>query len=390
MSVNVHLSRLDLAPAQLLRRQPPRPVAERQPDYDLKFDFQTVFYDCFQDAEDGDQIVCIGPPLSNLAAQVTPAITRAFGKRWLSRTRVRSLDRVSELRLRPSRQIADLSGDLFAQSSLVPQPNLSELFRGRRVIMTKSRDNDLVWIRDWADFHARHHGCDAVLLYDNRSTKYGVADLHATLASVPGIATAVIVEWPFNMGPSGGGASPKAWVSANGVRHEFWDSDFSQYGVLQHARHRFLTFADAVLNCDIDELVLTTSRQSIFDLARRSRTGYLSFGGIWIENAAVEDRGDARRHRDYVHRRAPDPRYTTSKWAVVPSRCPPHAQWCVHWISGLAADDEASAQAELRHFNAITTNWRETRWRPQPPDASHAIDQEWVRWTDLEARPGRP
>lgn len=382
MSVEVRLSRLDLDPAQPLRREPPRRVEQRQADYDLKFDFQTVFYDCFLSV-DRRSIMCLGPPLLNLASRVTPAVVGAFGKRTFSRAVIRTLDRVSQFRLHPKRWSAELPPGLFAQHSLAAQPNLCELFRGKRVIMTMSKDNELAWIRDWAEFHARNHGCDAVLIYDNGSTRYEAAKVREIVAAIPGVDAAVVVNWPFSFGPSGAGGVVKVWVALNGLEHQVWDSDFCQYGYLEHARHRILASASAVLNSDIDELVLTAPRKSIFDLARRSRTGYLSFGGIWIENAALHDEGPARRHHQYFYRLAPKPRPATAKWVVVPSRCPARAQWCVHWISGMIPDIEASSHVLLRHFAAITTNWKARRWVPEQPGAAHEMDQELIHWMDI-------
>ena len=381
MSVEIRLSRLDLDPAQALRREPPRPREQRQADYDLKFDFRTVFCDCFQSA-DRRRLICLGPPLLNLASSVIPTCAKAFGKRMFSRAVVRTLDRVSQFWLQPKRWSAELPAGLFAQRELAAQPNLCDLFRGRRAIVTMSKDNELAWIRDWVEFYARNHGCDAVLFYDNGSTQYDAAKVREIVAAIRGIDVAVVVRWPCSFGPSGGGSAAKVWVALDGLKHQIWDSDFSQYVNLEHARHRFLASADAVLNADIDELILTATRESIFDLVQRSRTGYLSFGGIWIENAALYDNGAARRHHQYVYRLAPKPRPATSKWVVVPERCPSHAQWCVHWISGMTPDVEASSHVLLRHFTAITTNWKSQRWVPEHPGAWHEIDQELVQWID--------
>ena len=272
------------------------------------------------------------------------------------------------------------------RNSLAAQPNLCELFRGKRVMVTMSKDNDLAWIRDWVEFHTRNHGCDAVLLYDNGSTQYEAAKLQEIVAAIPGVDAALVVTWPFSYGPSGGGGMRKVWVALNGLEHQVWDSDFCQYGYLEHARHRILALAAVVLNSDIDELVLTSPHASVFDLAQRSRTGYLSFGGIWVENAALKDEGMARRHHHYFYLRAPEPRPATAKWAVVPSRCPVHAQWCVHWISGMTPDMETSSRVLLRHFAAITTNWKSRRWVPEKPAATHEVDRELVDWMNVVAR----
>ena len=45
---NIDLSPLELHPGSPIRRAMPRPLHLRQPDYEEKFDFTTVFYDCFR------------------------------------------------------------------------------------------------------------------------------------------------------------------------------------------------------------------------------------------------------------------------------------------------------------------------------------------------------
>jgi hypothetical protein len=226
-----------------------------------------------------------------------------------------------------------------------------------------SKDNELVWIRDWVLFHAINHGCDAVLLYDNVSSKYDLAQVHETIASVPGIAVAVVVHWPFKIGPQG----------PSGI----WDSDFAQYGALEHARHRFLARAATVINADIDELVVTRDRQSVCDLARNSRTGYLQYSGVRIENVSDLNVGGTRRHMHFAYRAYPL-QQTTLKWTVVPARCGTRAQWRVHGIDGMRADKKRSAAVTHRHFWPITTGWKYPQMQLSPgrPGAEHLIDVE--------------
>jgi hypothetical protein len=75
-----------------------------------------------------------------------------------------------------------------------------------------------------------------------------------------------------------------------------------------------------VVNVDIDELPVTWSGRSIFELAECSTTGYVQGSARYVENA-TRVAPDVRRHRDFVcylpHRSESPP-----KWAAVPSRCP--------------------------------------------------------------------
>jgi hypothetical protein len=150
--------------------------------------------------------------------------------------------------------------------------------------------------------------------------------------------------------------------------------------MLEHARHRFLASAAAVVNADIDEFPITTDRSSIFDLVRGSRTGYLRYSGRWIENASSVSPGVERRHKNYVYFLADSSsksKWGQPKWAVVPSRCPAAAWWRVHRIDGVEPDVEVSGKILFRHFKAINTNWKESRWRNElSVGPEYVVDEE--------------
>lgn len=236
--------------------------------------------------------------------------------------------------------------------------------------MTKSRNNELLWIRDWSYFLAKAHGCNAILLYDNASTNASPQEIQPIVAAVPGIEAALVVSWPFKFGPQGG-------------PERIWDSDYCQYGMLEHARLRFLRAAQAVIQGDIDEFVLTEGGVSIFDLAAEAGTGYLRYGGRWVDNATdVAPDPALRRHKDYRYYNVKfDGRPVREKWTVVPGKISPEAQWCVHDVLDVEPDSAISARASLRHFQAINTNWVSTRWREATVEPGrHEVDAELVRW----------
>ena len=365
--VEVKLSPLELDPLGALRRDPPRPPEHRQPGYEEQFDYLTVFYDCFASA-DGEWIVLLGPPLANLEPIIRALLVQACqsfdSKRW--QVRRRRLDRVDEIFLTNVASRLTLSDQRLRQRRLIVQPNLCRLFRGKRVLLSKNRDNELIWIRDWAYFYAAKHGCNAVLIYDNGSTKYDSTRVRKTLSTVPGLDVVVVVDWPFKFGPQVGPAG-------------IWDSDFCQYGILEHARHRFLALADAVMSVDIDELVLTPDGSTIYECVHRSQSGYLHFAGHWIENATLADR-EPRRHADFVYRSAAEPQRAKAKWAVLPARCGTGTQWLVHNVAGLQNDLPLALSIALRHFRAISTGWNYARWRPERPGEHHVVDRELVEW----------
>ena len=97
---------------------------------------------------------------------------------------------------------------------------------------------------------------------------------------MPGVAAAAVVDWPYPYGVPDG---------------RRWDSDYCQYGVLEHARHRFLAEAQAVVNSDIDEFPVTVGGQALFDIVLHSGTGYLNYGGQWVEERIAVARRRNRR-----------------------------------------------------------------------------------------------
>ena len=215
VSVNIALSPLQLNPQGPLRREPPRPKHLRDQNYEEKFDSLTVFYDCFR-AADGSGSIMLGPSLFNLEPIVLRAIRRAYGTPWFSRISVRRFDRHSRIRVGLVADVA-MPPSVFDQSRLVINPNCSEIFRGRRVVLTLSRDNELQWIKDWAHFFASKHGADAFLIYDNASSKYRSDEIREAIKTVPGVAVGVVVDWPFKYGPLGVADLPWIPISVNTV-----------------------------------------------------------------------------------------------------------------------------------------------------------------------------
>jgi hypothetical protein len=225
-------------------------------------------------------------------------------------------------------------------------------------------------------FHRDLHSADAVLLYDNGSTRYTVASLLNGMKQVSGFRAISVVEWPYKYGPQGIGRGT-------------WDSAFCQDGALEDARWRFLGDAYAVLSCDIDELVLSDAG-SVFDRAAAAREGCVRFSGRWVNAQAppLQSRKDAEqtvpRHRESTDQLLPQWRWKTfrpkdvnlcpAKWAGVPKRCPQNAQWSVHEIVGMRARMLKLDETCYRHFRQIGTNWKSNRASLELSKGKHKED----------------
>jgi hypothetical protein len=197
------LSSLVLPDDGRLRREPSRPLERR----DGSFDALTLFYDAFRHPVDGT-VLLVGPELRNLHAAVEQmeVTSTADGRRGtlnvidqnrLARVTLAGLDGAERLR------IAVVPGH---SRDLAVQPNHADLFAGLRLLMTASKDNDLDWIAEWARFHRNAHGAEAVLFYDNGSSRYRLGDIAETLTR--GLAAG---SWSLPGRSSGG-----RWVCPTG------------------------------------------------------------------------------------------------------------------------------------------------------------------------------
>lgn len=349
MRTIVSLSSWSLDLGRDLLRLPPRPYAIRSETYEEAFDFATVVCDCFWDASNRN-IILVGPPLLNLSGELQLSVA-ALPSGEPCRFDHHELDRLSRIVVRPPPGTTGLSiRSTVGEAIVAPQPSLAHVFAGKRVLLTLSRNNELIWIKDWVQFYRAHHGCEGVLLYDNNSDRYGLADLAEELQATFADIEFLVVNWPFTYGPFDGRSFPG---------YDAWDSIYCQTVMFEHARQRVLPLARSVLNVDIDELVLTADRTSIFDIVERSLTGHVVFTGAWVEHhrkRLVSDPNRPPRHKDYYFIRADEEDTTEAKWAVVPQRAPAHVQWLVNEIVGMPASPNLG-QATLRHFKAVNTNW---------------------------------
>ncbi|MGD6742431.1 capsule biosynthesis protein CapZ [Streptomyces sp. BH106] len=353
-----------------LRREPPRKPEDRQPDYLEKFDSRTLFYDAFRQ---GDDVWLSGPPMHNLRTELENADWHVDGSDVAGKLSLSDWGRTQRSRIvdaPPGRHLTlDMGGTKF---STVIAPDESDLFAGQRTIITKSKDNDLVWIRDFLQYYHIVHGVTGVVFYDNNSTKYSPRDVADVIASVDGITTAVVVDWKYPWGPECGSS-------------KIWDSDYCQYGLMEHGRFRYLSRAAGVINADIDELVLTRDARSVFDHAAESELGVVAYKGYWIAKATSEVMNPMRQRRfvDYRHRSG---RMTTVKWTALPNMLDwQTTQWRVHSVVG--AGVECNDQIHHRHYQGVNNGWRFDRVEDVVKPGVHTHDVRMGHVLDIVFEP---
>ena len=341
-----------------LRRLPRAPRRPRPREFHERYEDRALWYDCFWH-HDGARILLCGPPPMNL----WPLLRRARYLALPSRTPLRptfhrSLSTmITALDGAPAGTTAVAVAFEGEHFELPVQPSHAAELAGRRVLFTMSRDNDLPWIAEWARWHAALHGTDAIVFFDNGSTRYAVKEIEETLLGVPGIARVAVQSWPYSYGMT----DPALLADPFYVL-------FLQVSSMSVALRRFAPAAFGLLNCDVDELARAPDGRSIFELAKASPQGLVVMRGKYLEPMAAEAAaGMPTTHRHFT-KMLSDPRNSVSrpkKWALDPER-----SWVgsldvhpyMHWIKGRPWFGKSSPPGLFyRHFRGINTNWKDQR-----------------------------
>jgi Glycosyltransferase family 92 len=334
-----------------IKRTPARPENLRI-DYcggmkfDENFDWDNMWYDCIQLNE--QQTILIGPPLYQ--AKEWMANNAGFADRNGNMLQYQffDLDRVSYCVVHT--KSLDDHIVMLSQSAdpvAIEVHNNNGYFNGHKVMVTLQRDNPIEWIEQWMDYHYRNHGIDAFLIYDNGSKEYSINEMDLRL-SRPYLKL-VIVPWLYPYGPQGSDYAP-------------WDSDYGQYCMLEHAKYRYLSSAELVLNNDIDELIVAkgVNLEKILGQLTAGPHQCLLYQGVWIEPYDLPNRQSAhlkpmsnRKFKDYCCIDANNKRGIGHKWMLVPQANMQY-QWLVHRIAGPAG---ITTDLYYAHHLAMNTNW---------------------------------
>lgn len=321
-----------------------RPESLRQLNFDNQYDFHTLAYDSFQMNGSGF-LVC--PPLLNFEEKLSSIVSIEVSK-------VYKFDRND---LVVTKVVPTVSAGAFVENI-----NMNHYFENCNVLMTLQKNNDLSWIKFWIEFHVLNLGVDAVVLYDNGSTKYNSSDLFSLLTSIDSLKFFVIVEWDFPYGPGA--------MKVDNTEVSRWDSDYCQYGALMHARHFFVNSSNVLINLDVDELVLNTNGPiNLTDYEKNGFAG-IEFSGEFVScvNELLYD--DHRNyHMTYLNKLISRPKY-----CYFPSKLSIWNQPMVHNVGGVHLED--NSEFKFFHFKGINTNWKEGRSIKEVFDASRHIKSD--------------
>lgn len=340
-----------LSGAGSLRRIPLGPELKRPASFYERFDDRALFYDVFRD-HTGRHVYLIGPMALNLEPLIDALVIegRPSGRR--AKPRIHHGVQAEILRVTLPGGDTHLAFTFGEQNFEIPiQPNRSAALAGDRVIFTINKDNALAWIADWARFYVAEHGATAAVVYDNGSSDYTLEELRATLAGVEGLAKFLVIPWPYPFG------------SMNDVfdGHKFgghW-AMFAQPPKFTHFFRKYAMRARSILNVDIDELVMSPFRHSIFKAVERSPFGLLRFNRVWVLNAR-EQSGPPLHRQFVIRKKGVAARDRGKKWAMAPGRAflaSWRAQPWTHQVKGWFNLSGSSIRFYGYHFIGISRSW---------------------------------
>ncbi|QDY69180.1 hypothetical protein [Qingshengfaniella alkalisoli] len=344
-----------------------RPPERRSEEYLKNYDTHTLFYDCvYQPTK--RRYLFTAPRMFNLwpvfrdALRINGHPARVRRKRFPKYEQAVLLADEGELRL-------SLGGtDHLIETRL----DRSDDFAGLNCIATMNKNNRVEWITDWARYYVANHRLQGVVIFDNGSTDYNIDDLRQALVSVEGLQRVAVVSAAF---PYGSNDQGTGWE----IRPKFL-----QPALLNLARTEILSKARAVLNVDIDELVIARDGRSVFDIAAGHPNLPVKLPGHWAYPAEGTD-GPVG-HAAHVWRADPSKR-SNKKWCAVPSGLMSRMGWYVHHIGGelfrFAKEPEGM---EVVHCRATSTGWKSTDVRFRLPGSMHRdLELESIMARDFKA-----
>ena len=323
-------------PSRLAGRDVPQWITEDEPEARANFDTHTLFYDVFWT---NGKVIAIGPPLQRPFRQFLKQAQLCLDGTPVSFTETSDAMRACRIEIEAPTQPSLLQIHHPSASFHIPVGgDLTAKYAGSNALFTLSRNNDLEWVRDWAQYHVRTQGVDAIVVFDNASETYGSDALTSILSSINGLKTFDVVPMPFMYGPSG-------------ARREQTNSRFLQYGVFDMVRLRFLSRAAGVLNLDIDEMAFTPEGDTVFDQVKRQDDGFLTLKGQW----RYPEKGAQLCHASHIMRANPETTQMYPKWCIDPQGPMAGRMWRTHGLKGVP--DQTAEGFGFFHCRMISTHW---------------------------------
>ena len=228
----------------------------------LQYDSKTLFYDVFLAANE-EILICIGPPFVNIGPPLSikhKGQNLNFTMPFLADKRITSQKYITVITviyiylkgiqrhdtLNITMKFKDFDIDIPCPLSSTPLDKKVNL-----MLAAMQKDNPLVWIKDWCQWHGRVHGVQRIIIYDNGSSvEYSIKKLSKELAELD--VEILLVHWPFPFGT-----------------HQSWQNRFAHSGAFNHCWLFWGHLNRWCINMDIDEYLYLESSSSLQEYLRQ-------------------------------------------------------------------------------------------------------------------------
>lgn len=306
----------------------------RQENFVESFDATTFVYDIFQSS---NKTYLIAPPSKLEAWDYFFNLATFDGKKIYDIDYSFFKNKVSKLIINfPVNEIR-WDGKLIRPRSRVVTKKINN------AVYTLQKNNNLTWIKDWANWYINNHAVDTVIIYDNSSEAYSLEELRKQLLTLN--AQVILESVPFNYGPG----------AYNGSA---WDSDFLQYAMFEHTRYFYMENNGIFINSDIDELLVTNNQQPIHTKLIENQK-YISYSGKWLHLDPDLVNDSVITHNS--HNRLDPETNCPDKWTANLGLLPDNTFLRVHDIQGENVKPINTQEAIYLHHKQISTNWKVNR-----------------------------
>ena len=311
----------------------------RQSNFFESFDEETFIYDIFQSS---NKTYLIAPPSKPEVWDYFFNLATFDGKKIHDINYSFYKNKVSKLIIHfPVNEIK--WGDKFIRPRSRVATN-----KINNAVYTLQKNNDLTWIKDWANWYINNHAVDSVIIYDNSSEAYSLEELRKQLFTLN--AQVILESVPFKYGPGA-------------YKGSAWDSDFLQYAMFEHARYFYMENNGVFINADIDELLVTNNDQPISTKLTENHN-CISYIGKWVHLDPDLLHDSIITH--YSHNRLDLETKCPQKWTANLSLLPDNAFLKVHEIQGENVKSINTQEAIYLHHKQISTNWKVNRKEISP------------------------
>lgn len=270
--------------------------------FDETYDYHTLFIDVFRD---GEQVIFVSPPFLNFKDILISELKLIDEYKNQYQMQFIDLDRCSLMISAVPSNIDSLfltkeNGDNF---EIKIKPRCSD-FDGKKVLCTMQKNEPIYKITNWIQYHNTLYDVEGFIVFNHQSELYTNEFLYEKIIEkIPQNVFIEVVDWniPF------------------GVIGPPWDSDWSQYIMLNLCKYNFCKNSKLLINHDLDEYFVSEySLDEIIESMISNDCGAVIYESKNISCYTDTD-SEFLNQRYYYHPDEVD-EFKMTKWIAIPSK----------------------------------------------------------------------